>query len=76
MLVRWEDPVYRQRMIDGYGGTEARKKAAMKAVTPEVNEKKRKSAIGRKHSPETLTKMADSARAREALKRSVQLDRA
>lgn len=70
MLARWQDPEYRRRMIDGYGGTVARKAAAEKAVTPEVNERKRRSAIGRLHSPETRAKMVVSAMAREAKKRA------
>lgn len=63
---RWKGETFRQKAIDGYGGTEARRTAALKASTPEVNEKKRQSAIGRKHSEETKRKMSEARRKRFA----------
>lgn len=60
---RWMDPAYKERVNASYGGTERRRAAALKASTPEVNEKKRRARLGKKHSLETRAKMAAARRA-------------
>lgn len=62
---RWADPEYKERLRTCFT-TEQRKAIAQKSNTPEVNERKRQSAIGRKHSEETKKKMSDARKKRFA----------
>lgn len=71
MKARWADPARRKEHGDKLRKTlstpeskKLKREAALRSSTPEINEKKRKSAIGRKHSPETIAKMRATYAAR------------
>ena len=62
---RWADPAYKEKLRTCLT-TEQRQAIAKKSNTPEVNERKRQSAIGRKHSEETKKKMSEARKKRFA----------